>query len=282
MRSLLPWLLLLVLPACGLIEQVAATRVVAGTVLFVPPIEIAQFPGLTGQVRSQVRVYYGDRPTDGGSKLQPISGGELKLVYPLAPQGLPLREETVVAEDPAVPDAEKPPSPKPGFYVLDIARAGVKLLPHEEYRVIATDSGEEFKMAVTAPEGPSDAEAVKTDPIEHGVDQPLELKHPGADRLAFVLVRWAPDPERPDCERPRKLETFSTLPKTGKDALDLAENDQRWRQDPIVIPGTAFPNCGIYAVVVAGMSRGSAASGNLFIGSQLFAGKATGQVYKVR
>jgi hypothetical protein len=114
------------------------------------------------------------------------------------------------------------------------------------------------------------------------VGEPLEIPHPDVDRLAFVLVRWAPDPARPACTRPAKLDTYSSVPRTSKDANDLAEDDARWRTDPIVVPGLAFPSCGIYAVVVAAMARGSAATGNLFIGSQLFAGKATGQVYEVR
>jgi hypothetical protein len=245
--------------------------VLAGSVVFVPPINPAEFPGLAGQVRSQVKVYYGNRPTDGGTKLVPIKGGQLRLVYPLAPDGIPLQEDAVLH-----------PGAKAGIYVLDLDVAGVELLEHEEYRVEAVDGDQRYGVGVTAPSAVPDSDAVHLDPIDHGLNEPLTLPHPGDGRLAFVVVRWAPDPERPQCKSPPKPETYSSVPKSAKDVNDLAKDDERWRADPIVIPGTAFPVCGGYAVVVAAMARGSDASGDLFVGSQLVAGKATGQVYRVR
>lgn len=260
------------LPGCELVGQLTSSRVVAGSVLFVPPIDTSEFPQLSNQVRNQVKVYYGDRTdVDGKTKLVPREGGSLRLVYPLAPHGIALTEETVMN-----------PRAKKGFYILDLDRVDVELLPHEEYRIEAVEDGQVYSVTVTAPEGVPDEEAIQTTPIEHAVNTPLSIPHPGDDRLAFVLVRWAPDDERPECTQPEKLDTYSSIPKSSKDINDLAKDDSRWRADPIVIPAEAFPRCGIYAVVMAAMSRGSGGSGNLFIGSQLFAGKATGQVYEVR
>lgn len=265
-RSLLRVVALLpLLASCALCEQLTADRVVVGTVLKLPElVDPTKIPPVTLPARVEAVVMFG-KVVDDHSDFDPVSGAELRLFHPLAPEGLELREDP---ED-------------PGTYRLSsVDEPRLVYLPEEEYRVEAHEGGDRYVMRVTLPpdaEGPVPPGGKVT---AHGRNEPLELEHPDPSQLAFVHVARGPDLSS-GCSSPVKKKAFTTLPKKASQVLDFVDDDSAWHRDPQVVPGDTFDTCGFYAVTLSVVSRGYPDTTNLFLGSQLFGGWAGGLLLRV-
>jgi hypothetical protein len=267
-RSLLRLCLVLpLLTSCALCEQLTADRVVVGTVLHVPElVDPTRNPPETRPERTEAAVFFGEI-VDEHSDPRPVGGATVRLIHPMAPEGVGLVED---------PD-------DPGNYELS-SETDPRLvyLPDQEYRLEVEEGGERYVMRVTLP--PEGHDRVKLDSQEvvpHERNTPLELAHPDPSRLAFLAVSRGPDPAT-GCASAVKKKVYTTVPKKGSEVLDLIDDDDFWHRDPLVVPGEKFAECGLYSVVVSLVERGFPESTNLFLGSQLFAGWAGGELVRVR
>ena len=70
-------------------------------------------------------------------------------------------------------------------------------------------------------------------------------------------------------------QTYTNIPKTPLDFLELIAAPSEWRGSPVTIPGTAFPQSKrTYIIVFQSVKTGGPESDNLFTGSALLAGTA--------
>lgn len=266
-RSLLRLLLVLpLLGSCALCEQLTADRVVLGTILHVPElVDPTRSPPEVLPERTEAVVFFGEI-VDEGSDPRPVSGAQLRLIHPMAPEGLALVEDP---ED-------------PGTYELSSeTEPALVYLAEQEYRLEVEEGGERYVMRVTLPR--ESAGKVTLDPQAvrlHERHTDLKLDHPDPAELAFLTVGRGPDPTT-GCASPVKKKVYTTVPRKGAQVLDLIEDDDFWHRDPLVVPGDQLGECGLYSAVVSLVARGYPESNNLFLGSQLFAGWAGGTLVRI-
>ena len=248
-------------------EQLTAARVVVGTVNSLPELQDpTKVPPVTLPERTEAAVYFAEI-IDTDTDPRPISGAKVRLIHPMAPEGLRLHE------DPG----------DPGNYELS-SETDPRLvyLPDQEYRVEVEEDGETYVMRVTLPPAGAAPLAVgsKGKILDHPRNTDLEIPHPDPAKLGFLHVARGPDPAT-GCPSSVKKRLYSTVPRKASQVIDLLEDDEFWHRDPLVVPGDKLNACGLHAVLVSVVARGFPESNNLFLGSQLFAGWADGMVVRI-
>ncbi len=270
-RFALPRLVLAIalLPGCALCEQLTATRVVTATLIRTPQMPDPEDPaGPPLPAKIAVQVLIGDLKDGLAGTATPVSDATLRLVFPMQPEGIAIPLQDAAS----------------GTYLLESdLEPRLEYLAEQEYRIVI-DDGEERIMKVTLPA--DDGEGATLDPNvpePHERSAAFSIVHPDPENLAFATVSRFPNPLNPACLITDPAEigalTYNNAPSDLEAVKKLIQDDGEWREDPVVIPGEAFPDCGRYVVVLSTMARGQAETTNLFIGSQFLAGdSAVGQL----
>lgn len=110
-----------------------------------------------------------------------------------------------------------------------------------------------------------------------GTDFVLTRNSPTGGKLnvAFVAVNSL----GPDGSADAKP-TWTNLPQTPLGLLQLVVDDNPWRQATVDIPGSAFPAAGLYLVSLTAVEEGGPSSNDLFLGSPVLIGSASGGLFE--
>ncbi|MBI5547129.1 MAG: hypothetical protein HY901_24880 [Deltaproteobacteria bacterium] len=263
---------------CGLFESAQSDKVLAATVLATPAYDFsalvpdASFPfdsgvplpsvdaGFATTLPSQTvaQVFFGQRNEDPTKQPAGLAGASVKLaingkVFDLKDQSSGSYGLTTV-EDP-----------------------NLVFVPGVPYAVTVVQGGETFTATVQGPaEDHIEQFRVQAGrPLDHGAGQELQLTRSNTENIAFTTVF-------PLTSSGQGEPTYTNMPSTPLDLLDLIANDAPWKQKIITIPGTAFPQGATYYVVtIAAVKKGST-SNNLFTTSAFLAGKADMGLVKTR
>ncbi len=251
---------------CSLLQSAQASRVLAASLLATPEYDFTQavlsldagiavpdggFLKVSGQ--TVVQAFFGDAPTSSTSQPKGITGATVSLAY--------------AGKSLALPDIGG------GNYLLKSVDApSLTYASGADYKLTITSSSQTYTATVTAPT--SDDSTIETfhilpsqPPIEIAAGQDLELTRKSTDRVAFTTVLAI------DLSTGSAAQTYSDLPESSVNLLDLILNDAKWRQKVITLPGaTAFPRANTYYLVtVTAVDTGSTSS-NLFTTSVFLAG----------
>ncbi len=261
--------------ACDL-EKLTAEKVMVGTVLSTPAVEVT--PSATAGF-------------DGGVITRP-DGGEATITIPAQTAALVFfgtREGEGVAAPSAISDATvnlQPqggqavglPSDGAGFYSRTNNGEGPELTYQEgaTYDFVVTSGGEKFVGRVeNAPKQEKvDALHPASGFVRLNANTGFSFtRRPvaqGEERtVGFVTVF----PVSSDGDRGEP--TYTNTPKTPLEFLQLVAIPTQWKTDTVDIPATAFPQRDqTYLVVFQTVRMGGAESSNLWFGSALLAGTA--------
>ncbi len=265
--------------------QVQAKKVIVGTLLHTPPIELRQeaIAGLDASIpedagftvdagivvpaQTAVFAYFGTRNGEGLSQEAPtaIEGASLSLTQK-GSTALPLKDL--------------------GSGTFQLSSSEEAKLTYEEnasYLFTATAGGETFvgivenvpaqeKIAAFRPAGKSFVELAANTEFTFARPDPPNGKE---RNLAFVVV--VPISREGAQGQP----TYSNEPKTPLEFLKLAVAPSDWKTTTVKIPGTAFPEKDAnYLILLQSAKLGRPDSDNLFLGSAMIAGTADVGVVK--
>lgn len=261
-------------------SQLQARKAMVGTVLAMPPVDlqpmaIAGFDGggfsapdggayfdggvVTLPPQTTAYVFFGTRTTQGlDQPPEPISDATVTL----APAG----GTAVTLESQGSGNYSATSAKTPSFQYASGAT----------YEFSAVYGGETFTGEVA--EAPASEQISAFHPpggfISQPVNTPLTFTRPdpatGKERnLGFVTV--FPISSNGDRGEP----TYTSTPSTPLAFLKLVVLPAEWKQSPVTIPGSAFPEAGkTYLVVFQSTKLGGPKSANLFTGSAFLAGTA--------
>jgi hypothetical protein len=258
--------------ACDLINSAQANKALAATVVATPALDLAPL-GVPFTVPPQTvaQVFFGQRDADPTKQPTAITGAAVTLAFDgktftLKDQGSgnyglsTLEDATFV-------------------YVPSTATKTV------HYKLsITSDGAGPFTAEVDGP--PKDA--IEQFTVLAGAPWPLtantevKLTRSNIDDPAFVAVIPASS-----ILAGNKNPSYTDMPGTVLDLLDLIANDAPWHQKVITIPatdatrGTAFPSAGVYALTVSSVKKGTT-SQNLFTASAFLVGMADVALVQVK
>jgi hypothetical protein len=144
-------------------------------------------------------------------------------------------------------------------------------------------AGTTYTASVVAPGKEEIAQFAVVDPwpLQHSANADLGLTRSSTDDVAFTTVVEA-DRNTSFTDVGSIPSTYTDVPTTALDLLDLVANDSLWKRKVITLPGRAFPHPDTYyAVLVTTVKRGETST-NLFAASALLVGKAEVGVVKTR
>ncbi len=261
--------------ACNL-DQITAEKVMVGTLLSTPAVEVspsaaAGFDGgviyngdggeatVTIPAQTAALVFFGTRNGEGSSPVAPIANATVSL----QPQG---------------GQAVNIPADGVGLYTRTNSGEGgeLKYQPNTNYDFVVTSGGEKFVGRVE--NAPPQEKVAALHPAEGIIRRPANQPFSfGRKTLAaneertvgFVTVfPIGKDGERGDA-------TYTNVPSDPLGLLSLVALPAEWKTDQVTIPATAFPQRDqTYMIVFQTVRTGGAESSNLFIGSALLAGTA--------
>ena len=289
-RALLAALPLAVLGVwgCNLVDSVQADKVLAGTVIATPetdlkfllpdasyalpfdsgvpiPLPDGGLP-ISTKVPAQTvaAIFFGQRAPDYTSQPKGIAGASVTMsidgkTFTLADQGAGAYGLT--SQDDAT------------FLYKDDA----------DVKLTVVSAGTTYTASVKAPpkEVISQFAAVEPWPLEQPANTSLQLTRSDTDNVAFTTVI--------EVNQNTKLTdlnsipaTFTDVPSTALDLLDLVANDSQWKRKVVTLPAKSFPTASsYYAVLITAVKRGETST-NLFTASALLVGKADLGVVKTK
>lgn len=273
---------------CNLVDSVQADKVLAGTVIATPeadlmfllpdasytipfdsgipiPLPDGGLP-ISTKVPSQTvaAIFFGQRAPDYTSQPKGIAGASVTIS---------IDEKTFTLSDQGS-----------GAYGLTSQDDTTFLYKDDaKIKVTVVNAGTTYTATVKAPprDEISQFKAVKPWPLQQAAGQALQLTRGNTDDIAFTTVI--------EVNENTKLSdinsipaTYTDVPKTAMDLLDLVANDSMWKRKVITIPSSAFPTANsYYGVLITAVRRGETSS-NLFTASALLVGKADLGVVKTR
>jgi hypothetical protein len=264
---------------CGLIKSAESDKVLAATVLATPNYDFsfllpdaslpslpfdAGIPTFTPALPSETvaQVFFGQRASDPTAQPTGIAGASVKLSingtsFDIADQG------------------------QGNYSLTSLDNSAFVYQPNVTYEITVTNGSDTFTGSVTGPDKDpieqfaAQAAAHPGVPMTQQTNAPLLLTRTNAEDVAFTTVF-------PVALAGQGQPTYTDMPTTPLDLLDLIANDGPWRTKVITIPGAndpagrtaAFPYAGTYyAVTVVAVKKGST-SNNLFTASAFLVGKA--------
>lgn len=153
----------------------------------------------------------------------------------------------------------------------------------KNYLFTATSEEEEFVGEVA--DAPANETIAELHPAE------VVISHPA--NTPFTLSRSSPNDSSRSIgfvtvlpfalDGTRGNSTYTNMPSSPGDFLNLIANPKKWKEDKVVIPATAFPDAdATYLILFQAAKLGGPKSDNLFTGSALLAGAADIGVVKTK
>jgi len=280
LKSLAP-ALLAVLPltalglyGCGLINSVQATKALAATVLATPTFTVSNIGlpvAITVPPQTVAQVFFGKEDSDPTKQPTGLADATVTLGYGGQSFTLP------------------PSAATAGDYELSTPEdASFNYQEGVHYTLTVTEAGTTYTAEVDGPypQRMEQFEAAGDAPLSQKTGQQLLLTRANVladggfaslEDVAFVTVMKLDasainlTTQQLNSNIPS---TYSNMPQTPLDLLDLIANDSLWKQKIITIPGTAFPDAATtYLVTIATVRKGST-SDNLFTASGFLVGLA--------
>lgn len=259
--------------ACDL-QQISADKVMVGTLLSTPEVKVSPgaaagldggFPSADGgeatvtiPAQTAALVFFGTRSGD-NSTPEPISGATVSL-QPTGGQAVSLSGGSG------------------GIYTRESSGNDSTLTyqPGTTYDFVVNSGGEKFVGRVE--NAPAKEEIQELHPLNGYVS------HAANSAFTFNRKTLGPGEERtvgftsvvPVSSNGQKGDpTYSDMPTTPLEFLQLIAIPAQWKKDAVTIPATAFPDRDqTYLVVFQTVRTGGAESSNLWFGSALLAGTA--------
>ncbi len=253
---------------CRILEMAQSTMVVSALVVATPELS---YPGyLEVEPHVIASAWIGQRPNSTSLEPMPVSGLDVTVTFNEQTLTLTEREDEAglyfleSEDDPTLAyesgttyafETQVETAPLPGQPPSTQSHGGETVAP-QRLQPEAVDVSPVMESHPLAPE-------LKLLPKNTGVTISWSEEY---GRLSYVSVlRGNPDdPEKPEL-------TFDTRPETSKDLLKMAAGDQ---PTTVEIPADAFPEDGVYAVVLVAMDKGLP-SNTTFLGSPILAGSGT-------
>jgi hypothetical protein len=152
-----------------------------------------------------------------------------------------------------------------------------------DLKLTVVSGGTTYTASVQAPPKDEIAQfsAVHPWPLEHTANTELDLTRGNTDNVAFsTVIEVNQNTALTDLKSIPS--TFTDVPTTALDLLDLVANDSLWKRKVIPLPAKSFPTPNAYyGVLITAVKRGETSS-NLFTASALLVGKSDLGVVKTR
>jgi hypothetical protein len=283
MSSRLAILLCLALAACSSIEQdldaglldlqeAEATDAVAATLFNSPPVPLPD--GGVGPSVAGLALFFGSRPPG---------------VTTTAPTGIAGATVTVTdTEGVSAACADQ----GNGEYLVTSLDGGLRYDPSATYTFTVVSQGTTYRASGSSTQ-PETVPAFEqsTTLFDGGIDLPIFTTIPANSQyvvqrtvpaggaklnVAFVAVNALTS------GTPSATPTWTNAPQTPLALLDLLVDDSSFRTPTVTIPGTAFPNSGLYLVSLTAVQEGNQISSNLFLGSTVLIGAGSAGILQAQ